>query len=89
MSLQSAKVISAVARERVEAARKVFKPGDPKLKEAICDILVEEAEKLRAVGYMKTVTDDLVPCLPAGHKDNDIAANARVLLARMQQQLFR
>jgi hypothetical protein len=89
MSLKNAKIIEAVAQDSIVAARKLFQPGDPKLKDAICDILVEEAEKLRAVGYTKNVNNELTPCLPAGHPDNDIAANARILLARLQQQIFK
>ena len=86
--LKSAQLVVGITRNRIQELQKNSKPGDPAVKEGICDILVDEAEKLKALGYRVGINGELEKLLPPGHPDNTLQRNAQVMLARMQQHIL-
>lgn len=85
---KQAELIIAITDNRVKELKTKFKAGDPALKEVIADVLVDEAEKLRAVGYMVGPTGELVVCFPPGHPENSVQRNAQALLARLARHVL-
>lgn len=85
---KQAELILTITDNRIKDIKPKFKPGDPALKEVIADILVDEAEKLRAVGYMVGPTGSLIPCLPPGHPANSVQQNAQAVLARLARHVL-